>query len=186
MGKQSSTRRNVVRRGLATCIAASLVALLVTACDRGRGADDPSSQQGQGPQAPGAMPGAMPNGPNTGMPSGGMPGQPGAQPGQPAQAASPLALPCQNDSHLRHPQVQHADGALLVPLRDQHRLSGWLQLQHRARPGGALRARRRDAVVRGSRAGWRPRPSRTNLAFVDGPSEQRERNASSRHPTPSS
>jgi hypothetical protein len=94
MGNLSSIRRNVVRRGLATCIAASLVALLVTACDRGRGGgDDPSAQQGQGPQMPG-QPGAMPNGPNA-MP--GQPGQPGVQPGQPAQAASPLALPCQND-----------------------------------------------------------------------------------------
>lgn len=94
MENHSSIRRTVVRRGLATCIAASLVALLVTACDRGRGADDPSSQQGQGPQAPG-QPGAMPNGPNA-MP-GAQPGAPGVQPGQPAQAASPLALPCQND-----------------------------------------------------------------------------------------
>jgi hypothetical protein len=81
------------RRGLATFFAASLVALLVTACDRGRGADDPSTdpkaQNGQ--PIPGQMPpGAQPNQP-------GMPGQPGAQPGQPTAAASPLALPCQND-----------------------------------------------------------------------------------------
>jgi hypothetical protein len=93
MGKQSS-----IRRGLATCLAASFVALLVTACDRGRGADDPSSQQGQMGQAtPGTMPGAMPSAPN-GTPQYGAPGQPGVQPGgQPGQAASPLALPCQND-----------------------------------------------------------------------------------------
>jgi hypothetical protein len=97
MGKQSSIRQGLLRRGLATCIAASLVALLVTACDRGRGADDPSSQQGAQPgQQPGAMPGAMPTGPNA-TPGYGTPGQPGAQPGAPAQAASPLALPCQND-----------------------------------------------------------------------------------------
>ncbi|MEP7121043.1 MAG: hypothetical protein ABJE95_09045 [Byssovorax sp.] len=95
--------------------AALVLGLLVTACDRGRGADDPSQQpqygqQGgypppQGYQQP--PPGYPPQGyqqPPPGYPQQpqGYPQQPQGYPQQPQQAPpaaapSPLALPCQSD-----------------------------------------------------------------------------------------
>ncbi|HVY47589.1 MAG TPA: hypothetical protein VHB21_16985 [Minicystis sp.] len=90
-----STRR--LRRASALC-AVGFIALVASACTRGRGADDPSSQQG--PQ-PGQGQLGQPGMAQPGQPGGVQPGQPGygqpGQPGAPAATPSPLALPCQND-----------------------------------------------------------------------------------------
>ena len=94
--------------------AALVLGLLVTACDRGRGADDPSAVQGQygQPQQQGYPPPQGYQQPPQGYPPQGYqqpqqyPQQPGYQQPQqypqqpqqapPAAAPSPLALPCQS------------------------------------------------------------------------------------------
>jgi hypothetical protein len=104
--------------------AALVLGLLVTACDRGRGADDPSQQPQYGQPQQGGYPPPQgyqqpqqgypqqgyPQQPQQGYPQQGYPQQPQQgyqqpqqgypqQPQQapPAAAPSPLALPCQSD-----------------------------------------------------------------------------------------
>jgi hypothetical protein len=119
-----------VTAGVGAALFLGLVALLVTACDRNRGADDPSAMQGQQqgyPPPPGYQqppPGYQqgyqqqpPPGYQQGYPPPQQQGYPQQPPQQgypqpqaaPAAPPSPLALPCQSDitcgTHRCNPQT---------------------------------------------------------------------------------
>ena len=118
-----------VTAGASAAIFLGLVALLVTACERNRGADDPSAMQGQQQgyppprgyqqQPPGYQQGGYQQQPQPGYQQGYPPPQQGYQqpppgyapaPAAPAAAPpSPLALPCQSDitcgTHRCNPQT---------------------------------------------------------------------------------
>ena len=96
--------------------AALVLGLLVTACDRGRGADDPSQQPQYGQPQQGYPPPQGYQQAPQGYPQQGYP-QPQPQQGYPQQpqaapaaAPSPLALPCQSDitcgTHRCNPQTR--------------------------------------------------------------------------------
>ena len=102
--------------------AALVLGLLVTACDRGRGADDPSQQPQYGqpqqgyppPQGYQQAPQGYPQQGYPQQPQQGYPQQPQGYPQQPqaapTAAPSPLALPCQSDitcgTHRCNPQTR--------------------------------------------------------------------------------
>jgi hypothetical protein len=125
--------KHQVTAGASAALFLGLVAVLVTACDRNRGADDPSTQpQGYPPQGAYGQPQGYPpqgyqqpppQGYQQGYPQPAPQGYPPPQQGYqqppqqgypapqaaPAPAPSPLALPCQSDitcgTHRCNPQT---------------------------------------------------------------------------------